>query len=180
MITNLSNKEEWRPIPEHENYLASNLGRIKRAAYTSKIGRYYKERLVSQFVLKNGYVYANIITDGKPRLMSVHRLVAKAFLDNKHNLPQINHKNEIKTDNRIENLEWCTPEYNVNYGNAIKIRSMKVQKPVYQIDATTDKIVFEWSSATQAAEVLGIHQSSISLCANGKLHTAGGFKWVLK
>ena len=151
MITNLSKKEEWRPIPEHENYLASNLGRIKRAAYTSKNGRFYKERLV-----------------------------AKAFLDNKYNLPQINHKNEIKTDNRIENLEWCTPEYNVNYGNAIKIRSMKVQKPVYQIDASTDKIVFEWSSATQAAEVLGIHQSSISLCANGKLHTAGGFKWVLK
>ena len=180
MITNLSKKEIWRPIPEHEHYLASSLGRIKRDAYTSANGRHYKERLVALFTLKNGYVYANILDGEKPKLMSVHRLVAKAFLENKYNLPQINHKNEIKTDNRIENLEWCTPEYNVNYGNSLKNRAMKLQKPVYQIDATTDKIVFEWSSATQAAEVLGIHQSSISSCVNGRLNTAGGFKWVLK
>ena len=110
----------------------------------------------------------------------VHRLVAEAYIPNPEGKPQVNHKNEVKTDNYVGNLEWMTCKENVNYGTgrarALATRKAhgftphggKPKKPVYCVEL--DK-VFE--STNQAARELGLDQGSISKCCNGKVKTCG-------
>ena len=79
----------------------------------------------------NGYKYVNLSKNNKTKTYRVHRLVAKAFIDNPEKLPQINHIDENKSNNQVNNLEWCTAKYNVNYGDrnfkAIIARGMSVK-----------------------------------------------------
>lgn len=108
--------EEWRDIPNFEGlYLISNLGHVK------SVERYKRNNSGTQFVNerlrvlspdKDGYLRVCLSKDGLHYVKSVHRLVAEAFIPNPDNLPVINHKNEDKQDNRVENLEWCTVQYN--------------------------------------------------------------------
>ena len=102
--------EEWKPVVGYEGlYEVSNLGRI-RSQYTN--------RILSPIINAWGYYCVNLYKDGKGKKKTVHRLVAYAFIpETDPNKDQINHKNEIKTDNRVENLEWCTVEYNNLYGS---------------------------------------------------------------
>lgn len=125
--------EVWKEIEGFEGlYEVSNEGRVRgidRYVKSSK-GKlnHLKEKELQQF-LKNGYLAVRLCKDGKHKAHYVHRLVATAFIDNPDNLPQINHKNENRTDNRIENLEWCSVFYNINYGDrtekAISTRSAR-------------------------------------------------------
>lgn len=85
-----------------------------------------KQQLKPQ-VDKNGYLWVNLTYDGKQHNHKIHRLVAQAFIPNPDNLPQVNHINEDKTDNRVDNLEWCTNNYNINYGTC-KERAAKTRK----------------------------------------------------
>lgn len=99
--------EKWIKIDGFTNYSVSNKGRIRNDI----TGRIMKLRLH-----KNGYVQIGLRQNGKLKMLSVHRLVATAFIPNPLQLQEVNHKNEIKTDNHSENLEWCTRKYNCNYG----------------------------------------------------------------
>lgn len=116
-------KEIWKDITGYEGiYQVSNLGRVKSLERVVVIGygakRLFKEKILKNNVNnKNGYVYVGLHKDGKTKQSRVHRLVALEFLKNEDNLPHINHKNEIKTDNSVDNLEWCTSKYNNNYGH---------------------------------------------------------------
>lgn len=118
--------EEWKDIQGYEGlYQVSNLGRVKSLERSVVIGwgakRLFKEKILKDSVNnKNGYVYVGLHKNGKTRSARVHRLVALEFLENRDNLPAVNHKNEIKTDNHVENLEWCDSKYNNNYGNHMK------------------------------------------------------------
>lgn len=108
------NNEIWKDIPNYENlYQISNLGNVK-SIRTNKILKYGYSH--------NGYKIVCL----KGKMFRVHRLVAEAFISNTNNYPQVNHKNEIKTDNRVDNLEWCSSSYNINYGD----RNNKVAKKV--------------------------------------------------
>lgn len=172
-------KEIWRDVKGFEDfYKISNYGRIKSLNYNHT----KKERILKPEVTKKGYLRIKLCKNGEEFKLLIHVLVAKTFLgDKSFDGLQVNHKNEIKDDNRVENLEWCTPSYNVNYGN----RNLKVSKimtngvlskKVYQY---TLKGVFikEWASLADIERTLNFHHSSISKCCNGKMENAYGFIW---
>lgn len=102
-------KEIWKKIDGFENYEVSNLGNVRR------IG---KERFLSIFSLSKGYCGVQLCKDGKSRAKKVHRLVAKAFIPNPENFPQVNHKDCDKKNNKADNLEWCTNKYNAKHAQS--------------------------------------------------------------
>lgn len=165
--------EEWRDIPNYEGlYQVSNMGRIK--SLRDKYGN-YREKILSQYECSNGYLYVLLYKEGKRKNCSVHRLVGNAFLDNPSNLPCFNHKNEIKTDNRVENLEPCDYQYNNTFGSRTAKAVEKQSKRVYQY--TKDyELVAIWES-TQECSRNGFCQGNISKCCRGKLKQHKGFIW---
>lgn len=175
-------EEIWKDIKGYEGlYQVSNLGRVKALCRVIKSGRglgnhIYKERILSLSKRNNGYLKATLCKDGVYKYISVHRLVAENFIDNPNSLKEVNHKNEIKTDNRVENLEWCNRKYNANYGTARKRASIKCNKRVLQFD-NNGKYIKTWHSLTEVSKTLKIRLSSLSQCCNGKYKTAGGFIW---
>lgn len=107
-------EELWKSVKEYPSYEVSNMGNI-RNIHTNKCLKQMKDIY--------GYLRVNLVYKDengikKRRKVQVHRIVAKAFIPNPNNLPQINHIDEVKTNNVIDNLEWCTQYYNSNYGTA--------------------------------------------------------------
>ena len=137
----------------------------------------------------DGYVRTTLRVDKNKKSFGVHCLVAKAFIPNPDNLPCVNHKDECKTNNRVENLEWCDIPYNNNYNNRQeRIDRTKRSKRVYQY--TLDgELVGVYESSNYAAKVLGISQANISDCCNGnhtdknrkngcsRRYTYKGYRW---
>ena len=105
----------------------------------------------------------------------VHRLVAETFIPNPDNLPEVNHKDENKQNNYVDNLEWCTAKYNTNYGNCIAKRANSKKKPVQRIDK--DGKIYTYLSATDAGKELGINPNFISRCCTGERKTLYGETW---
>lgn len=170
--------EIWKPVVGYEKYYeVSNLGRIRSLdrVMTSTTGKkFIKKGRIRKQVLNTATGYYMLVLhgdDGK-ETNTVHRFVAEAFLPNPNNLPLVNHKNEIKTDNRAENLEWCTRKYNMLYSDVPD----KSKKPVVQFDPKTGKETV-WDSARDAYRETGIEYKNISACCRGLRPRAGGFEW---
>ena len=132
----------------------------------------------------SGYQYVQLFKNGKRKCKKVHRLVAEHFLKNPDNLPQVNHKNENKKNNSVDNLEWCTANYNNNYGNRIKkatqsnLNNPAFSKKVIAINKITgEKIVFP--SAREGARYVGDvkKSSNIVACLMGRQKSAYGYFW---
>lgn len=182
--------EEWRDIPGYEGaYSASNMGRIMSLPRITYGGRRWKGRILSQQIVK-GYYKTSLYGEHDKKLVSVHRLVALAFLPNPNNYPMINHKDENPLNNNVDNLEWCNASYNVNYGTRIAkyaatrsrvskgiIPHPEMQKPTAKISLATGEILCVYPSASEAARQCGLLESKISLVCNGKRYTTGGYKW---
>ena len=115
-------EEIWKPVIGYEGlYEVSNLGRVRSVdrlvKYSNGQIHLHKGRILSPgLVHKSGYLQVGLCNNGKTKHKMVYRLVAEGFLPNIDNLPQVNHKDENPFNNCVENLEWCTIEYNINYG----------------------------------------------------------------
>lgn len=184
MQENKEDKEEdiWKPVKNYEGlYEVSNKGQVKRLEHVivDKIGRKYhkKERIMKGSPTGNGYLKVDLQDNkGKRKPLKVHRIVAEAFVPNPDNKPQVNHKNEIKTDNHVENLEWITAKENLNYGTRNERARKAISKPVAQY--TKDgKLVKIWQSTREAGRELNISNGNISSVARGNQKTCGGFVW---
>ena len=124
-----------RPVVGYEGYYeVDQFGRVfavDRVVHVIDNGREYdkplKGRQMKQSVHSQGYKTVSLTKDGHTKTMYVHRVVAEAFIPNPNNYPFINHKDEDKTNNFVENLEWCTNEYNVNYGKGKERRAKKIR-----------------------------------------------------
>ena len=168
-IINSVESEVWKPVVGYEGlYEVSNIGRVRSINF-HKSG---KAKVMRPSFNTWGYLIVDLRKNNKRHSYAVHRLVALAFIPNPDNLPEINHKNEIKYDNNVENLEWCTRKYNINYGTAIKRRS----KQIVQFD-NNGNVMGKFKSIREASRYCQLDRHSISLCVNGKKKTYKGFVW---
>ena len=156
--------EIWKDIRGYEGlYQVSDMGRV--FGLTSN-------KFVKPYLNNNGYLKIDLYKNGKCKHFYVHRLVAEAYLINLNNYPQVNHKDEIKTNNCVGNLEFCDSKYNINYGTGHERAADKVKKSVFCIELNK---VFR--SITEASKETGICLQSISVCCLGKRKTAGQMHW---
>ena len=170
-------KEIWKDVKDYEGlYQVSNKGKIKslrrKTTFVYKRGGQHtiSEKYIKLFKNKYGYLKCYLYKSGKREIFQLHRIVAEAFIPNPDNLPQVNHKDENKSNNNINNLEWCTNKYNAEYSK---------NKAIIQYDKNSNKIT-EWRSQLKASKKTGISNKDISLCCRGKRKTAGGYIWKFK
>jgi hypothetical protein len=178
------NELEPKLYPKNKKYLVYPDGRI----YNTK-----SKFFLSQEISHKGY--ARVSLDRKH--YSVHRLVAETFIPNPSDLPQVNHIDENKLNNKVDNLEWCTPKYNQNYGTRNQRASISAKKtyekiwrnnknkpnvkPVFMCDLKTHEHLKEFVSAVEAAEYLGKQNKNahinITNCLRGRTKSAYGYRW---
>ena len=179
---------QWTSVSGYEGlYEVSNFGEIR------SIFRYKK--LLKPSANAKGYLSVELWKNKVGKRLLVHRLVAKAFIPNPNEFPQVNHKDENPRNNNAENLEWCTALYNMNYGEGAKTRHSKIDysaelrkevarcngkkcsKRVLQY-SNVGELLSVYESTVEASVRTGVNRSHIVECANGKARkTAGGYIW---
>ena len=167
-------KEIWKDVKGYEGYYKiSSFANVKSMNYR-KTG---KEKLLKQSKFTNGYLRVVLSKNGKVKNCLVHRIFAEAFIPNPNNYPMVNHKDEIKDNISMDNLEWCTRKYNVNYGTSLKRSIKKRSKKVYQYDLKGN-FIKEWESA-RSCEKEGFKNSNVSACCLKKRRhkTYKGYIW---
>jgi hypothetical protein len=167
-------KEIWKDIDEQKGrYLISNLGNVFSLITNKKL---------KQSVSPKGYKYVSFYYKNKKKhkIKRVHRLAALAFIPNLENKPQVNHINEIKDDNRVENLEWATAKENVNHGTGLARMAKSLtngarSKKVIQMDMEGN-FIREWVSIKEAGRN-GYTSNTISAVCLGKISHHKKYKW---
>lgn len=164
--------EEWKDIEGYEGmYMVSNYGRIKSLGNGNSNNS--KERILQPGENNRGYLQVDLCKESNKKMLTVHRLVANAFIPNPYNKPQVNHISEplydkankdlAKKDNRVSNIEWCDNQYNKEYSSGKKILCVE-KNTIYQ-------------SSHDAERQTGINQSNLIQCCQGKRKSAGKLHW---
>lgn len=174
-----NSNEIWRDVVGYEDtHQVSNLGRVRvkeRVINTSTGKRKYKSKLL-RIQTSRGYKFVTLVVKNNRKTAYIHRLVAEAFIPNPENLPEVNHKDENKLNNCVDNLEWCTVAYNNTYGTRLERVSKTRSKPIIQY-SLDDKFIRIWDSTKEAAKFIGCCRENINRCLVGATKTAFGFKW---
>lgn len=162
-------EEIWCPVKNYESlYEVSDQGRVKSL-------KYGKERILKPGRTSSGYLSVALHKNGEQNTNLIHRLVAQTFIPNPDNLPQVNHIDENKENNSVQNLEWCNSKYNNNYGT----HNQRISKPILQF--TKDgEFVKEWKSMKDVQRNLKYSQGNISQCCNGIRNSSNGYVWKFK
>ena len=177
-------EEIFKDISGYEGlYQVSNLGNVRSVGmYVGRgKGTYFQEgRIMKPVKDRGGYLYVNLYKNSKRKVHKVHRLVATAFIENPDNLPEVNHIDENKQNNKVENLEWCDHKQNCNHGTRIeRVAETRRKRPLQlTLDYT---LVKEWSSTAECGRN-GFDHSTVSKCCNNKYGKQGnvykGYRWV--
>ena len=191
-------EEIWRDVKGYEGlYQVSNLGRVKSLAkYKNGNGGskfWIKEKILNPKKMENGYLRVVLHKNREKKYFQVHRLVYETFVGEIPDGMQCNHINEIKSDNRLENLNLMTPKENANWGTRNEriseklkisgkkgIYNTKLSKPVLQIDKNTNEVIAEFPSAKEAHRQLGYSQGHISACCRMETKQSYGYIWRYK
>ena len=171
-MTNVT--EKWLPVAGYEGlYEISNLGRLKSLKKILKLkGNHtliYEERIMKLKVSETRrYYQVKLYKEAVYKYWFIHRLVAFHFIENVQNKPQINHKNGIKTDNRVENLEWCTNQENITHSVVTGLKRItKVFGKTGDLSGVSKSVICtrtnkRWGSISLAAKDMGINQGTLS------------------
>ncbi len=164
--------EIWKDIVGYEGkYQVSNKGRVRSLPVKSNT-KYFSGRVLALFPDATGYMAVSL----SRKSHKVHRLVAIAFIDNPNNYTCVNHKDEDKTNNNVENLEWCTHKYNNNYGTRNKRISQNSGRKIVQYDLNGNAVK-TWKSIADAARYYGVERTTICGCCANRQHTSCGYIW---
>lgn len=191
--------EVWKDIKDHEGlYQINNKGEVKALEKTIWNGQgylYFPEKIRKLNPDKDGYLNITLSNKGKVKTFKIHRLVAEAFIPNPNNLPEVNHKDGDKTNNNVDNLEWCTRKENQKHAFRIGLINQNGERnhmygklgadnpnsiPIYQLNKNTGDIIREYDSLASAGRDLGVNTGKICLVCQGKRNSAYGYKWKYK
>ena len=184
----MNESEIWKDVAEYEGfYQVSNKGNVRSVARKDSRGHRCGGRILKPKYDRYGYLHVALYKNGKSKAKTVHRLVAEVFLPNPENSPQVNHMDEVKDNNELSNLEWCTHKYNMNYGTQIERAAQARSKKVKAVNIKTGEVVT--FKSTVEAERKGYSNGNVSSAckgaykaSNGKLiggdgRTYKGFRW---
>lgn len=156
-------------IKDYPDYSITENGEI----YSNK----YKEtRKLKNHYTPQGYLRIGLCKNGKQKHFLVHDLVALTYIPNPDNKPFVNHKDEDKTNNRVDNLEWCTSKENNRHGTRLTRIAESNKIAILQLDKL-GRIIKRWDSQTDAGRELGLDKRNINACLKGRRKLCGGYKW---
>lgn len=173
--------EIWKDVVGFEGfYKVSNKGNVYSVGRVSSQGKKCGGLTLKPRCVGDGYLQVSLYKNGKMKSKYIHRLVAEAFIPNPKSLPQINHIDEVKDNNELSNLEWCTREYNNHYGTRIERFTQALSKKVRAVNVETGEVIT--FNSTQEAGRKGYSQSSVAAACKGVYnigdgHTYKGYRW---
>lgn len=173
--------EIWKKYPEIEKLEVSSFGRVRTSDKVVPRGKhtlFIKGRVLKQHDTGHGYMQVHIRVEGKSIMKLVHRLVAQTYISNPNNLPEVNHKDNDRANNHVDNLEFCTRSYNQKYRNKFGISNTELKgHPLFAINLNTLEVL-HFSSQGEASQELGVFRGNINKVTRGKLKQTGGYWFV--
>lgn len=166
--------EIWKDIKGYEGmYQISNLGRVK----SFKMKKVEHEYILKPYSTKKGYLRVSLSKHNKYKGPLIHRLVATYFLDNPYNYKEVNHKDENKQNNCVDNLEWCDRKYNVLYGTAKKREANTKHKYYIEQYTINNNFIKQWKSLKEIEDNTNYKKNNIQQNCLGNTKSAYGYKW---